>query len=318
MLSKYAIWQKWFEPQASKQAAAWLLKLNSNSLGKAEHEAFFLWLESSSENQVAYLKAERAWEAGEAIRSYDAARKEGNRFSWWQWSGVLSFCTLLILVLFNTQSADVGKIETFELVSGYKEILLQDGSQVMLGVGSKGSFILRDNTRSFTLESGRAYFNVVKDESSPFIVKSSFGVVRVHGTQFSVELDQSDGVVTVLEGRVGVTSNRVRAEDILIANQQHSFLDQQQGIPVKSIDAKALLTWRMGRLVFKGDKLADAVEELESSLNITITLDQSVANVSIVGVVSLGSQQDAVSAIADIANLKWRKISGNEFFVYSE
>lgn len=318
MLNKYAIWRKWFEAPAQKQATTWLLKLNSNNLSQAEHEAFFLWLESSAENQVGYLKAERAWEAGEAIRSYDTAREERNTLSWWQWSAALSFCVLLILALFNIKGADVVNVETFELVSGYQEILLQDGTQVMLGDGAKGSFVLRNNTRSFTLESGRAYFNVMKDAYSPFVVKSSFGAVTVHGTKFSVELDDNNGVVTVLEGRVGVTSDRVQTEDILIANQQHTFLDQQQRVPVKSIDAKASLAWRKGKLVFKGDTLVSAVAQLERALNTVITLDGSVSNISIVGVVSLGSQQAAVSAIADIANLKWRKTASNEFVVYGE
>lgn len=318
MLSKWTVWRKWLETPAQKQATAWLIKLNNNSLGQAEHALFFLWLESSAENQVAYLKAERAWMAGEAIRNYRSTTDDKYLLIRWQWMGALTFCALfsLALVSINYQKSEV--TYTFEAVSGYQEILLQDGTQVMLGAGAKGNFILRDESRTFTLDSGRAYFDVMKDSSSPFIVQSHFGAVKVHGTKFSVELDGNNGVVTVLEGKVGIASLQVKTEDILIANQQHSFLEQQQGMSVKLIDAKALLAWRKGKLVFRGDNLIAAIAQLEDALSAVITIDNSVPDVSIVGVVSLASRQAAVSAIADIANLKWRETTNNEYVIYGE
>ncbi|BCD95941.1 FecR family protein [Marinagarivorans cellulosilyticus] len=318
MLSKWTVWRKWLETPAQKQATAWLIKLNNNSLGQAEHAKFFLWLESSAENQVAYLKAERAWVAGEAIRNYRSTKDDRYSFIRWQWTGALTLCVLFTFAWISINYQNLEVTNTFEAISGYQEILLQDGSQVMLGAGARGRFTLGDNSRTFTLDSGRAYFDVMKDSSSPFIVQSHFGAVKVHGTQFSVELDGNNGVITVLEGKVGVASIQAEKEDILIANQQHSFLGQQQGIPVKSIDAKALLAWRKGKLVFNGNSLVNATSQLEDALNAVITVDNSVLDVSIVGVVSLDSPQAAVSAIADIANLKWREMANNNFLIYGE
>jgi transmembrane sensor len=54
---------------------------------------------------------------------------------------------------------------------------------------------------------GQAHFQVAKDKSRPFIVKSGDATVRAVGTQFDVDRKSTGTTVTVLEGRVVVYSD---------------------------------------------------------------------------------------------------------------
>ncbi len=316
---KYLISRKWRKKLSSQQAAQWFIRLNSSNLSKEEHKAFFTWLELSVENQIAYLTVEKAWEAGEAIRNYDTAIKKTHPFYLLQWSGALTiFFAIFLFIGFEKNYKCMSAIDVFSAAPGYQNISLQDGTKVVLGVGAEGSFGWCDNIRSFTLKSGKAYFEVTKNESSPFVVTSPLGIVKVHGTKFSVDLERQGGVVTVLEGTVGIAQKEHQYEDIITANQQHSFESHRARLPIVAVDADRLLSWRNTLLIFKGVKLVDAVAQLQARLNVNITLESSSQETSIVGGVSLENTESAIGSVAEIAKLEWKKLDHNKFVIYEK
>lgn len=106
-------------------------------------------------------------------------------------------------------------------------IYLPDGTSVWLNAQSK----LRYNTtfghtvREVILE-GEAYFEVVRNEKLPFMVKASNAVVKVLGTTFNVKAYPEENFIetTVVEGKVQVSSPQIENEGkdniTLVANQK--------------------------------------------------------------------------------------------------
>ena len=94
--------------------------------------------------------------------------------------------------------------------SGQKSTLvLADGTQIRLNAESSLSYPekFEGNTREVVLE-GEAFFDVARDESRPFIIKSGDLVTTVLGTTFNVKAFPNEQMaVTVVSGKVAVQAN---------------------------------------------------------------------------------------------------------------
>lgn len=86
----------------------------------------------------------------------------------------------------------------------WREVTLQDGTQVRAGPGSVLKFSFGDEHRTVRLVSGEAMFDVAKDPARPFFVQSEVVGVLAVGTAFRVTQLEGEDVVTVSEGTVAV------------------------------------------------------------------------------------------------------------------
>ena len=93
---------------------------------------------------------------------------------------------------------------------------LTDGSKVWMKEGSKIEYTEKSKARKVTLK-GKAYFDVAKDKSRPFIITAGELKVEVLGTSFTVDADA--GSIFVKEGTV-----QVSYKDRLIKLSQNQFL----------------------------------------------------------------------------------------------
>ena len=92
----------WFRQVALKkskrQAIAWVIRLNDPDLSQKLYAEFFMWLEASAENQLEYLKAERAWDAAGDVKSFERVAKNHFSFNGWMWAGALTCCLLISFI----------------------------------------------------------------------------------------------------------------------------------------------------------------------------------------------------------------------------
>jgi transmembrane sensor len=91
-------------------------------------------------------------------------------------------------------------------IGEHRSLALSDGSTVDLNARSKLRIEFSKDERLVELLEGQALFQVAKDKSRPFIVKSGDATVRAVGTQFDVDRKATGTTITVLEGRVVVYS----------------------------------------------------------------------------------------------------------------
>ena len=85
-----------------------------------------------------------------------------------------------------------------------RTVTLEDGSRIELNARSRLRVTYSKSSRTVELYDGQALFQVAKDASRPFLVKSGEATVRAVGTQFDVHRKDDNTTVTVLEGRVAV------------------------------------------------------------------------------------------------------------------
>lgn len=326
--------------KAIEEANQWLVRLQSPELSSNEESAFFAWLESAPENQFAYIQAEKAWEMGgdtqalkmlENTKPSTAKPRERERQSWfffsaWQGAGLACACLLLVgLAVYFPNHMQAP--EPYQVITGVGEqttVTLDDGSTVFLNTDTVITVAYNNERRLIILEKGEAFFDVQSDPVRAFDVEMESGLVRVLGTQFSVQVKDDDAVVTVLEGRVGLDSAEEESGDsaeseqekvkpfkpdaTLQANQQLSISSAAKKETPKTIDAKAALEWRSGRLVFRGDPLSEVVSQLNRYFNNAISIgDKNLASLKVIAVIHIGNLGAAITTLEKSLNIRSEK-----------
>jgi transmembrane sensor len=170
-----------------------------------------------------------------------------------------------------------------------KQIVLPDGSTVMLGGSTQMAVHFADGKRSIRLEKGEALFTVVHDRNHPFIVQAGKGSVTAVGTEFNVRRNLELVTVTVTEGSVLVapttgSSPKAATVDVPQANWQPVHLqrdqeltyDDQQRHNVRPTGGMAS-EWTAGRFQYRDVPLRYVVADLNRYRKIPIQIQDRAA-----------------------------------------
>ena len=194
-------------------------------------------------------------------------------------------------------------------VGEQRNLTLSDGSTVELNSRSTLRVRFSKGERDIDLLEGQALFHVAKDHARPFIVSSDGTQVRAVGTQFDVYQRLEGTVVTVLEGRVAVTTGGLDADaspngsstpsmpdfDTQITTPNSAFLSAGEQVtltpratpkPVHTNVASAT-AWTQHQLVLESAPLTDVAEEFNRySTRKLIVEDESTHPLRLSGVFS--------------------------------
>jgi len=164
-----------------------------------------------------------------------------------------------------------------------KELILPDGSTVVLNANSKLSFskVFANNERRVTLE-GEAFFDVTKNPNKPFIIETNNAEVKVLGTSFNVNanLPNKQVEVFVKTGLVQLSDASNSNNKILIEPGNVGVLDNKQIFKHTNIDANKI-AWKTKEIVFKEEKLDNVIKILNRVYNANIVCtDQAVLDLN--------------------------------------
>lgn len=159
-----------------------------------------------------------------------------------------------------TQEVEYNVLTTSK--QGNIKIVLYDGSLVWLNAGSElrypNTFV--ENQRVVYLK-GEAYFDVTKDRSHPFIVKTISSEISVLGTSFNVNARENSCVTTLVEGRVRM-KHGIKDSVELRAGQQ-AWVAGTEKIRVQEVDTRYYTSWMNNMFAFRETSLREIAMVLE-------------------------------------------------------
>ena len=222
-------------------------------------------------------------------------------------------------IFYNTE------IKTTEIVYNELEvprggeciITLDDGTKVWVNAETKLKYPVSfaGEQREVILE-GEAFFEVAKDKK-PFIVKTSFGDVRVLGTAFGINayVDQPEGYTTLVRGKVSVTAG---AGEPLVIQPGEQVVSSKDGKTRKQeVNVDEFVGWKDGIYVFRDKKLVDIMNTLERWYNISVLFeDESLKSLLFTG--NLKRYDDInvfFDALSRTGDLKYR-VERNHVILY--
>lgn len=152
------------------------------------------------------------------------------------------------------------------------DVVLPDGSRVMLGSGSRLEYpsdFGQNGVREVELK-GQARFCVRHDAGRPFVVKSGNMSTKVLGTVFYVRsYHGSASSVVLLKGSVSVNSED-GSEGRMLSPGQQAVVDNKGGIKVEKADMAAAGGWTHGEFRFDDSRLEDVMNDIGAWYNVGI------------------------------------------------
>ena len=149
-------------------------------------------------------------------------------------------------------------------------VILDDGTKVWLNSETEFRYpVTFEDERRVVELSGEAYFQVVRDEKRPFIVKTRGLQTRVLGTEFNVQAYLTDKVnVTLVNGQVAVKVPEDSREILLKPNE--NALYSQGKVRVSKEDVMKFISWKEGYFYYDNERLEDILTELGRWYNFTV------------------------------------------------
>jgi ferric-dicitrate binding protein FerR (iron transport regulator) len=157
------------------------------------------------------------------------------------------------------------------------QFILPDGSTGHLNSGSTIRYASDFNTNRGVELSGEGYFNVKKNQRSPFVIETKHANIKVHGTSFDVcAYDADDKITTTLEsGSVEIINKKTAASTFLEPGQQNQFDKNSGKMGNFEVDTKLYTSWKDDLLRFNNAPFGEVVKKMERWYGVKIILDES-------------------------------------------
>jgi transmembrane sensor len=132
-------------------------------------------------------------------------------------------------------------------------------------------------------------------------VRAGPRTVTALGTVFTVERDPQEVVVTLVEGRVAVTSgNQERSLIEMHARQQLRISDSGAVVMRDGLDPVLALAWREGKLIFDNEPLAIVVATMNNYVATPIVAEGRAGDLRVSGVFKAGDTLAFVEAMESL------------------
>ncbi len=203
------------------------------------------------------------------------------------------------------------------------KVVLSDQSVVWLNAGSRLLYpsVFSGGRREVILF-GEAFFQVEKDETAPFIVKTIDYRIRVLGTQFNVSAYPGDAVSqTVLtEGSIQLDLSRGSWPErgvVLRPNELFSLHKRDRETKIQRVQPEEYILWKDGILNFRNEDLSLVLKKIERFYNIRIKLDNPLdSSVKIDGKLDLKENKyEVLHYISKVAKRKYVEVSERYFLI---
>ncbi|HJU07244.1 MAG TPA: FecR domain-containing protein [Rhodanobacteraceae bacterium] len=278
-----------------RTAATWLARRDAEGWCTRDQAQLEAWLREDDAHRVAWLRLASAWEQADRLKALGAGVPAGQVPPRGHWTLSPHFGARRERARGRARSARASRIFAFAVVAcvfvaaagawfvwsrpeppvqplvyqtnvgGSTTIRLADGSEATLSSDTVIAVALSHDERDIDLRRGEAFFEVQKDASRPFVVRVDGRRVIAVGTRFAVRRDGDDGLrVVVTHGLVRLESDpdADAAATLLPAGSVAQLSGDALEIRHLSVDeARELLSWRDGFVVFHDTPLAAAAQE---------------------------------------------------------
>ena len=171
------------------------------------------------------------------------------------------------------------KYNTLSIPRGGEFFLqLADGTKVWLNSESVLRYPIQfgGNERRVEL-TGEAFFEVARNEKSPFFVESGEQTVKVLGTEFNISSYKENPFIytTLVKGSVEVFArNKPDNMQIMQPNDQCSIDKIGGEISKRHVDPYQFVAWKEGRFVFDDQTLGEIMRILSKWYNVEVVFEQ--------------------------------------------
>lgn len=301
-----------------EKAAEWHARIDSTDM---DWEAFGVWLDADPAHRAAYddialldvaIGENRAvllaaLPANGNGPQHDAMSLQvvGNRRTrrWWAAGGLAVAASLAVLITPQIPFFATEALVAYRTGPGEtRTIALKDGSHIVIDRNSE--LALRDgDSPMIEMKGGSAYFDIRHNPDRAMVIRAGDYEVRDIGTRFDVVKTRDHLAVAVAEGQVTVAPTGGRGI-VLTAGHRVDVGGGEGEAAVRNLDAATIGSWQDGRLVYNDTPLALVAVDLSRYAGRTVSVDPSVADMRVSGVLTIGDGKRLVGQIEALLPIK--------------
>ena len=297
---------------------------------KEEIMAFYKsrWEESSGKKLPPKLQGQMFCEIKKRIRqeekTLEIKKKPHTLWKWLSYAAVALICIGLGIGSHWYNMRQVPPPDPLDYVvladNGQRaSVVLPDGTKVWLNshtkLNYKSDYGVKE--RSVSL-SGEAYFEVVQDESHPFVVQTHLGEITVLGTEFNVNAYADTPVcyTTLVHGKVKFST--LNAETVTLSPGEQAVVFANSSTKRK-VDLEEYVGWVDGMYIFNDRPLGDIMKTFERWYDIQVYYETpNLRDITYSGNLkrygTINSFLDALELTGDLTY----KISGRNILIYDK
>ncbi|MCJ8145102.1 FecR domain-containing protein [Ancylobacter sp. A5.8] len=309
-------------------ALNWLFTLQAAPEDQQIRAEFETWRRAEAAHAEAFAVVADAWVlpdmdtvAGEvAQRTQYPARAAGNvaplpRSKRRNWAKAAMAAAAAVLIAVGVQQYPTLKLrwqaDYLTVAGARQEVMLPDGSRMILNTASAVSLDFEGTKRSVTLLQGEAYFDVVPDALRPFTVAAAFSEVTVKGTAFSVRSDSEQDSVILERGLVDVSRLPDREQTASLKPGESIVATEMSLSPVQQADPATSLAWLQGQLIFEDRPFDQVLNEVARYYGHSIIVaNDRLKQIKINGNYRLSDPERAVRSLATAAGASVTRLPG--------
>ncbi|WP_409425174.1 FecR family protein [Pseudoalteromonas sp. RW-H-Ap-1] len=311
-----------------EKASQWISAID-RGLNIQEQEQFKLWMLQSTAHQNAIYELAQLWDDLSVLNElsvlfpnkHSAGIQTKPAYVYGIAASIVAALMMCSYFLLNMQSnfnQDLAKVNYTKIyktkVGEQATYVLPDGTIVQLNTNSSLEVAYSQGRRQLLLSRGEGRFNVAKDATRPFSVMAGDKSFTALGTVFNVQRNtSSDLELVVTEGKVMITdpSVAVNADDFkayqqadnsnqdirqinanIVISGEKAIIEQSVTKPITQLsvdDVQRDLAWQNGMLIFNGEKLVDALNEVSryTATRFELSSDE-LARIKVAGVFKAG------------------------------
>lgn len=281
-----------------------LIRYLTHSCTPAEIREIDEWIATDQANADWLFEMERIWSLKDELRFSEKKEIEAayTRFiselqekdmkneteklsfslSWIKYVAAVVLIGLLSTNLYFLLEEKNELMNVVEVPNGQRvSLTLSDGTKVWLNSHSKFTYPAQfsSKSRNVTLK-GEGFFEVTRNEKSPFTVYSELLKVRVLGTKFNVKAyEEEPFFITLAEGKVEVVTNDDEHKITMKPNEQVSYSRKNGMMLEKMVNTDTVRSWTLGEAAYINKRFDEITSDLERKFDVQIQiLDQELAS----------------------------------------
>jgi len=322
------------------EASLWISRLD-RGLSDAETQSLNVWIAEDSNNQIVLIKLAKLWDRMDRLTLLaDVLQaqkvKKSKPLFWYATAASILVFALVLSVFWQINNIEVSARVTdgfYQTGIGEKQtIRLPDDSLLILNTDSQAKVVYTSHQRLIILNRGEIHIEVAHNVNRPLSVIAANNIVQAVGTAFDVHLFDTRKVsLLVTDGKVLVAErkminnaasldsiNRLPATSVAVQKGQKILLGEgkQTVEEMDAIDINAQLSWRQGKIIFRGETLDEAVVEFNRySDKKFIIKDDSLKSIRIAGVFKTGDTESLLRTLNNNFSIHYKNGELNEILL---
>jgi transmembrane sensor len=324
------------------EASLWITRLD-RGLSEQEQVALKVWLQASQTHVDIFMQLVKLWDKMESLSQlselfpHKPQHLPNNKISIFAWAASFIFASLISVSLWLNADIFFGQdtIQVVQFNSDYETkigeqstFFLQDKTRIKLNTNSLVRVTYTDKQRVFELLRGEMHVVVAHNKRKPLSVYAGTSIIQAVGTSFNVELGSQQVELIVTDGKVLVSDiNSQTVEPLKLKNvylSPKSFaVNKGQKAQLKASNTSIIgsdkgklasdLAWQQGNLIFRGESLFDAMQEVSRYTNYQFDFgDEDTKSLQIAGLFKTSDISGLLAALESNFNVVFKKMSSNK------